>query len=185
MLLPPMYTTFTNSVPFIIEPPSLFARETGEKLLSRDNSCSKIRQKKTFISNAVLTENANLAEPLNRWLCRYCCMQCGRIGTFQKRARATAVRRLHGRLWSGLPLLNTRGKYVIHISLCSSFQPFLASINSICLYINACGYYVRASISIHEGCTSRLKLTMHINLSSANLHPFRYVPHTICTIRNS
>lgn len=129
---------------------------------------------KIFISNAAPMEKANLAGPLNRWLCKYCCLKCGQIGTFQKRAPPCfAVRRLRGRLWSGLPLLNTRGKYVIHISLRSPFQPFLAPINSTCLYINACGYYVRASISIREGSTSRLKLTMHINLS----YPFCNVLH--------
>lgn len=44
-------------------------------------------------------------------------------------------------------------------------KPFLAPINSTRLYINSRGYYVRASISIHEGRRFRLKLTTHINLS--------------------
>lgn len=67
-----------------------FARQEDEKLSTVRQFGAMSPAKSDVISNAAPMENANLAKLLNRWLCRHCCLKCGQIGTFQKRARVPA-----------------------------------------------------------------------------------------------
>jgi len=145
-----------------------FCAEDTRKTDCRATIRAVSRIKKTFISNAAPTEER---KPRRRAIKSSALQELLHVmwadWNFPNR-RKKITWKIRG---SGLPLPNTRGKYVIHISLRSPFQPFLVPINSTFLYINACGYYARAYQ--FTKAAHLLKLTMHINLSHPSRNPFR------------
>lgn len=136
-----------------------------------DNSGCITSKKKTFISNAARTKNGKSRRAIKSLASQELLHAMDGL-ELSKNALVFYRKKITWKIMVQAPFTEHVGNTLFR-SLRSPFQPFLAPINSTCLYINACGYYVRASISIHEGCISRLKLTMYVNLS----RPFHSVPH--------